>query len=80
MSQVAGWVTHRYVKFVVIAFWLVVVAVLAPLGGKLTSVEHNDAKSWLPASAESTKALDKAGVFVDQNTSPPCCSTSATAA
>lgn len=68
MSQVAGWVTHRYVKFVVIAFWLVVVAVLAPLGGKLTSVEHNDAKSWLPASAESTKALDKAGVFVDQNT------------
>jgi RND superfamily putative drug exporter len=70
MSQVAGWVTHRYVKFVVIAFWLVVVAVLAPLGGKLTSVEHNDAKSWLPASAESTKALDKAGVFVDQNTIP----------
>jgi RND superfamily putative drug exporter len=70
MSQVAGWVTHRYVKFVVIAFWLVVVAVLAPLGGKLTSVEHNDAKSWLPASAESTKALDKASVFVDQNTIP----------
>jgi putative drug exporter of the RND superfamily len=70
MSQVAGWVTHRYVKFVVIAFWLVALAVLAPLGGKLTSIEKNDAKSWLPASAESTQALTKAEAFVDPNTIP----------
>ena len=49
MSQVAGWITHRYLKFAVIVFWLVVVALLGPLAGKLTGAQGNDAKSWLPA-------------------------------
>ena len=34
------------------------VAVAGPLAGKLGSAEQNDAKSWLPASAESTRVLD----------------------
>jgi len=70
MAHVAGWITHRYVKFLIIAFWLVVVAVLGPLAGKLTDAQSNDAKSWLPQSAESTKVLDVAGGFVSSNTIP----------
>lgn len=70
MSAVAGWVTHRYAKFVVVAFWLVVLAILGPLAGKLMGVENNQAKSWLPANAESTKVLDVASTFVSSNTIP----------
>ncbi|GIG21407.1 putative membrane protein ActII-3 [Cellulomonas chitinilytica] len=70
MSKVAGWITHRYAKFVVIAFWLVVVALLGPLAGKLTSAQDNDAKSWLPGDAESTEVIDVASTFVSENTIP----------
>jgi RND superfamily putative drug exporter len=70
MSQVAGWITHRYLKFAVIVFWLVVVALLGPLAGKLTGAQDNDATSWLPASSESTEVLEVAGGFVSSNTIP----------
>lgn len=48
----------RRVKWIVLAGWLIVVAVAGPLAGKLGSAEQNDAKAWLPASAESTRVLD----------------------
>lgn len=70
MSQVAGWITHRYLKFAVIIFWLVVVALLGPLAGKLTGAQDNEAKSWLPADAESTEVLDVATGFVSSDTIP----------
>ncbi|GEL97797.1 MMPL family transporter [Cellulomonas terrae] len=70
MSQVAGWITHRYLKFAVIVFWLVVVALLGPLAGKLTGAQDNEAKSWLPADAESTEVLDVATGFVSADTIP----------
>ena len=40
----------------------------APLAGKLMDAEKNDAKSWLPGSAESTKALEKQAAFQSPNT------------
>ncbi len=70
MSSVAGWITHRYAKFAVIAFWLIVVALLGPLAGKLTGVQNNEAKSWLPTDAESTQVLDVASTFVSSDTIP----------
>ncbi len=70
MTAVAGWITHRYAKYVVVAFWLVVVALAAPLAGKLTGIQNNEAKSWLPANAESTEVLDIAAGFVSENTIP----------
>ncbi|HEY0118486.1 MAG TPA: MMPL family transporter [Cellulomonas sp.] len=70
MSAVAGWITHRYAKYAVIAFWLVVLALLGPLAGKLSGVQNNEAKSWLPANAESTKVLDVASTFVSADTIP----------
>src|SRR5215470_19296949 len=48
----------RRAKWAVLVFWLVVAVVAFPLSSKLMGVEKNDAKSWLPPQAESTKVLD----------------------
>src|SRR5436190_21552829 len=50
--------SSRIGKWVVLALWVVAVAVLAPLAGKLTSVQDNQISSWLPGEAESTKVLE----------------------
>jgi len=47
----------RRAKWAVVALWLVVAVLAAPLAGKLGSAEKNDAQNWLPASAESTQVL-----------------------
>jgi RND superfamily putative drug exporter len=51
-------VTARRMKYLIGALWIVVTMLLGPLSGKLTSVEKNDSKSWLPSTAESVKVLD----------------------
>ncbi|UUZ57946.1 hypothetical protein [Nocardioides sp. B-3] len=37
---------------------------------KLIDVQNNEASSWLPESAESTRALEKLGAFRDVNAIP----------
>ena len=68
--QVAGKLTGPVVKWVVLAFWVVVLAVSSGFAGKLIDVQNNEAASWLPASAESTRALDKLAPFQDPNDIP----------
>jgi RND superfamily putative drug exporter len=68
--QIAGKLTGRVTKWLVLAFWVIVVAAAAPLAGKLTDVQDNQASSWLPASAESTQALAKLAPFQNQNDIP----------
>src|SRR3954452_21419493 len=68
--QIAGRLTGRVTKWLVLVFWVLVVALAGPLAGKLTDVQDNQASSWLPASAESTQALDKLGAFQDENDIP----------
>src|SRR5215471_16875278 len=48
----------RRTKWLVVVFWLVVVAAVGPLSGKLMGAEKNDASAWLPAKAESTKVVN----------------------
>ena len=55
---IARLVCGRWTKWIVLAFWVVVIALAGPLAGKLTGVEKNDNSAWLPGSAESTKAAD----------------------
>jgi RND superfamily putative drug exporter len=50
--------TGRRAKWIVIAIWFVVFVVASPLAAKLQGAENNDAGSYLPHSAESTRVLD----------------------
>ena len=60
----------RRTKWLVLVFWLVVVAVAGPLSGKLMGAEKNDASSWLPPAAESTQVLNLRSQFVSPNVYP----------
>ena len=68
--QIAGRLTGRVTKWLVLAFWLVIVVASSTFAAKLTDVVNNEASSWLPASAESTKALEKLEPFQDPNSIP----------
>src|SRR5437763_8224200 len=60
----------RRAKWAVLVGWLIVVAVLGPLAGKLTGAEKNDASSWLPPKAESTQVLNLTSKFQSPNVFP----------
>src|SRR5215470_1037312 len=57
----------RRTKWLVLVFWLVIVALAGPLSGKLTGAEKNDASSWLPPKAESTQVLNIRSQFISPN-------------
>lgn len=68
--QIAGKLTGRVTKWFVLAAWLVILVVSSGFASKLSDVQNNEASSWLPASAESTRALEKLGPFQDPNAIP----------
>jgi putative drug exporter of the RND superfamily len=68
--SVANVIAGRWIKYAFIVFWLAVVAFLGPLSGKLSGVEKNDSKSWLPGAAESVKVLDVQSSFTSPDTIP----------
>jgi putative drug exporter of the RND superfamily len=68
--QIAGKLTGRVTKWLVLVAWLIIVGAAGSIAGKLTDVQDNQASSWLPGSAESTKALEKLAPFQDQNEIP----------
>jgi RND superfamily putative drug exporter len=55
--RLAGLISGRRTKWMVLAGWLIMLAVLGPLAGKLGDVEENDAAAWLPSGAESTQVV-----------------------
>ena len=57
VSRVAMLVCGRRTKWLVVVFWVAVLAVTFPLSAKLTGAQENDAASWLPGSAESTQVF-----------------------
>jgi putative drug exporter of the RND superfamily len=73
MSKVRAMVdapAGRRTKWLVLVFWLIVVAVAGPLSGKLMGAEKNDASAWLPPKAESTQVLNLRSHFVSPNVYP----------
>ena len=68
--HVAGKLTGKFSKWLVVVFWIAVMVFAGPYAGKLTGVQNNEMSSWLPDSAESTKAMEKLGAFQDQNSIP----------
>ena len=63
--QIAGRLTGRVTKWVVLAISLVAMGACAPYFEKLADVQDNDSTSWLPGSAESTRAFELLGDFGD---------------
>ncbi len=53
-----------------LAAWIVAFVGLGSLSAKLIDVQNNEASSWLPGSAESTKVLDELAGTVDPNEIP----------
>ncbi|MBB6628833.1 MMPL family transporter [Nocardioides sp. KIGAM211] len=68
--QIAGKLTGPVTKWIVLAAWIVIMVVSSGFASKLTDVQNNEASSWLPSSAESTRALEKLAPFQDQNDIP----------
>jgi putative drug exporter of the RND superfamily len=68
--QIAGRLTGPLTKWLVLVFWLLAVGVSGGFASKLVDVQNNEASSWLPASAESTKALEKLTPFQDPDAIP----------
>src|SRR5689334_3488397 len=66
----AGRLTGRISKWAVLVFWLIAFGVGGTFGSKLMDVQNNEASSWLPESAESTRALDRLTPFYDPDTIP----------
>lgn len=64
--QIAGKLTGRVTKWLVLVAVLLVAAIMSSFAGKLTDVQNNETESWLPSSAESTKGFEKLEAFQDE--------------
>jgi putative drug exporter of the RND superfamily len=69
-SRLIAVICGRRSKYLVVAFWLIIVAVTGSLAGKLQGAEKNDASAYLPASAESTQELNEQAIFQSKNYNP----------
>ncbi|WP_083542307.1 MMPL family transporter [Kribbia dieselivorans] len=62
--------SSRRLKWVVLAFWIVVLALTFTPAGKLTSALNDEAASWLPANAQSTQVVKEIEAFQSKNEAP----------
>ncbi len=69
-SRLVAFVCGRRSKYLVVVFWVLVVAALGGLAGKLQGAEKNDASAYLPSSAESTQELNEQNLFQSKNFNP----------
>ena len=65
--RIAGTLTGPVTKWIVAAVVVLLAGGLSGFAAKLTEAQNNEASSWLPSSAESTRALDKMAAFQDPN-------------
>ncbi len=68
--QIAGKLTSPVTKWIVLVLWIGTFLVLGFFSSKLIDVQNNEASSWLPGNAESTRALEKMEPFQDPNAIP----------
>jgi putative drug exporter of the RND superfamily len=68
--QIAGKLTGPVTKWLVFAGVLALAVAMSALGSKLNDVKNNEASSWLPGSAESTKVADELAKDVNPNDIP----------
>ena len=68
--QIAGSLTGRVTKWIVLVAVLVITGIMAGFSAQLADVQNNEASSWLPESAESTQVLEELSETVDPNDIP----------
>lgn len=68
--QIAGSLTGRITKWVVLAVAVVITGFMGMFSTQLADVQNNEASSWLPESAESTQVLEELSESVDPNDIP----------
>ncbi|WP_299922473.1 MMPL family transporter [uncultured Nocardioides sp.] len=68
--QIAGTLTGRVTKWVVLAVAVVITGFMGMFSTQLADVQNNEASSWLPESAESTQVLEELSQSVDPNDIP----------
>lgn len=69
-SRVIGFISGRKTKWLIVIFWVIVMAIAGQFASKLNSVQSNDASTWLPGKAESTKVLSVENKFENPNDVP----------
>ncbi len=69
-GRLTAFVCGRRSKYLVMVFWILVVAALGSLAGKLQGAEKNDASAYLPSSAESTQELNEQNLFQSKDLNP----------
>ena len=67
LRKIAEIPAGSWTKWLVVGFWVAVLAVASPLAVKLKHAEKNDTSQWVPAGAESTKVLDALSRFQPPN-------------
>jgi putative drug exporter of the RND superfamily len=60
----------RKSKWAVLIFWVIVAGLVAGPSGKLMGAQKNDAVSWLPGNAESTKVIQASAQFQAKDEAP----------
>src|SRR5262249_54899144 len=69
LRKIAEIPAGSWTKWLVVGFWVAVLAVTFPLSTKIKGAEKNDTTQWVPAGAESTKVLDALARFQSPNIS-----------
>jgi putative drug exporter of the RND superfamily len=69
-EKLGNLVASRRSKWVVVAIWLLIIGVTGAYSGKLTEVEKNEPKNYLPGNAESTQVLDMQESFPNSKDVP----------
>ncbi len=70
VGPLARFPSSKTFKWLILGFWVIVLAVAFSPAGKLTGAQENDAISWLPGEAESTQVLRESERFVSQDEIP----------
>ena len=70
IGRLARFPSSRVTKWFVVAFWIVVLAFLFGPASKLPDVLNNEAASWLPEDAQSTRVVTQIADFQSTNEFP----------
>ncbi|WP_083516425.1 MMPL family transporter [Aeromicrobium erythreum] len=68
--QASSWIVHRFGTWGALVVLLVLLGGLGSFGSRLGEVQRNDAASFLPGGAESTRVIDQASTFADPDVVP----------